>query len=213
MRYLFALFTLGIILAGCGKQDETHASLDPSSAIVDPSKVRPVTKEMELQAGLQEGKEMPEFKLPTTTGMTTNLQGLAGGKPAVLYFIQKRCPCCVEAEPFYTELSNAYKGKIAFIGIINGNRTEADSWAKTNTFDWPIFCDEFGKVIRQLGVTTGVYTMVINPEGTIVKVFPGYSADSLQQLTSLLGGLAKMEAPKLEFKSAPKKLATGCSFD
>lgn len=213
MRIILALTALCVVMLGCGTSEQAHPSLDPSSAIVDPSKIHPVTRDMELKAGEQEGRPLPDFELPTTTGLTTTVKKLADGKPALLYFIQKRCPCCVEAEPFFTQLSAAFKGNVVCVGIINGSRAEAQEWAKVNTFDWPIFCDELGANIKKLGVPTGVYSMVINSSGTVSRVFPGYSADSLKEMVDVLSREAKVEAPVVEFKSAPKKLTTGCTFD
>lgn len=187
---------------------EVHPSQDPASAIVDPSKVRPVTTLQDQNAAEQVGKPVPPFKMESTLGKTVDYPAISDGKPVFIYFIQKECPCCVEAEPFISTLFEFYAGDAKFVGVINAGVAEGKTWAMKNEIGFPLLSDEKTAWIKAMKVESGVTMALVNPDGVIQKVWPGYSKPILTEIAQALN--PKKEVPI--FENAPEKPTSGCRF-
>ncbi|MBL8086599.1 MAG: redoxin domain-containing protein [Chthonomonas sp.] len=217
MRSLFFVACL-CILGGCSSPpadvtQERHSSTDPKSAIVDPSVVHPVTPDMKKTAFLQAGATAPDFKLPDENGNPQSLDNLAKGKPALLYFIQKDCPCCVSAEPFIEQIAKAYGDRVAVIGIANTIPEEAAKWKRLNTFPAPILSDPDLMIIQSYKIATAAYSVVVSKDRKIVEVFPGYSRTMVQAMSDVLARqLGEKTGPQIDLTGAPDKPAAGCTF-
>lgn len=201
----------GVILAGCVGA-ERDASLDPQSSIVPPSKVHPVTPEMQRHADALALKDAPAFSLPDLKGLTMTNATLGPGKPQFFYFINSECPCCVTAEPIVQRLFEEYGEAVEFAGIIDADQKRAQKWAEANGATYTILLDPKKTTIAAFGAEAGVYMAVVNKEGKIDKLYPGYNKESLKELSARLARLGGVEPKAIDFPDAPDKLTSGCTF-
>src|SRR5688572_29305091 len=69
------------------------------------------------------GTTAPSFAAKDIQGKPISLKALKG-KPAVIFFLDKECPCCVGARVYVDRLQAAY-GKVAYVvGFVNGSPEE-----------------------------------------------------------------------------------------
>ena len=68
------------------------------------------------------------------------------------------------------------------------------------------------KIVRAFKAQRGVYTTLIAPGGKIVKAYPGYSQDMLQDITTKIASLAGVALRPMPLAPAPKKMTSGCIF-
>lgn len=205
-RWILGLAVLPIALAGCNRP-VADPSLDPKSAIVEPSKVKPVTPEMRKDAELGAQKPAPRFDLTAHTGRGYNDTYLKG-KATAIYFLHTKCPCCVDANPFFNQLSVAYPGQV--LAIANGNEKTAQAWAVANAAEFPILADPTMGTIKAFGAKFGVVTALVDGTGTVVKLVPGYSKAEFEEMADFL---SQGETPKvIDFSKAPAASTAGCKF-
>ncbi|MFN3682658.1 MAG: peroxiredoxin family protein [Fimbriimonadaceae bacterium] len=157
-----------------------------------------------------EAKPAPEFLLEGTDGRTHSLRSLK--QPVLLYFINKDCPCSIEAEPMFGRIDLAYRGKASVVGILHGSLQDAKDWANANDTEHLVLADPSGATIRAYGVPRSVYTAVLK-DGQILKMYPGYSGDMLLEVTRLLAELARTPWKRVDPAYAPKRMTSGCEFD
>ena len=157
-----------------------------------------------------EAKPAPDFSLQGTDGRTHTLRSLK--QPVLLYFINKDCPCSIEAEPMFGRIDLAYRGKASVVGVLHGTLQDAKDWANANDTEHLILADPSGETVRAYGVPRSVYTAVLM-DGKILKMYPGYSGDMLLEVTRLLAELAQTPWKRVDPDYAPKRMTSGCEFD
>lgn len=200
-----------------------HSPLDPNLGIaekdyIDEAAMReqqnhPVTDEMLKAAKDQVRKTAPEFSLPDGDGQTWTLARLReGGKPVLIFFIEKNCPCCLGAKHFVDRLADNFSGKASVIGIINAQGKEAETWRKLTAPHFPVLEDPNQIAIRQYAAERGVYTALIQPDGTIGQAYAGYSLAMLKDVSKRLANAAGIPDPGFESNAAPTVLTSGCLF-
>jgi peroxiredoxin len=205
-RWIFGLVVLPLSLIGCGGP-AADPSLDPKSAIVDPSKVKPVTDSMRKDAEAGSQKAAPSFNLTAHTGRTYSEKSLVG-KATVIYFLHTDCPCCVDANPFFNQLAEAYPDQV--IAIANGNIAKSEVWAKANDAKFPILADESKSTIDAFGAKFGVVTALVDGTGTVVRLIPGYSQGEFEEMAEFLA--QGQDSKKLDWSKAPVASTAGCKF-
>lgn len=203
----FALF-IGLT-TGCSAP-EVHPSQDPKSAIVDPSKVRPVTEKMQIAAAHCIGMSLADKSLPDENGKPSEL--LQKPVPTLVFMLHKDCPCCVECEPFINQIAAAFGDKMNLIALGNTNPTEAKKWKTANKFSGTVFCDPKLQLIGELGVEAGAEVAITDAQGKIVEAFPGYSATTFQKIADKLAELLNVKSPQIKTTGAPDNLTSGCLF-
>jgi peroxiredoxin len=188
-----------------------HPSEQPESAIVRPGKIYPVTPEMELALKQAEGKPLFDGGLVRQDGKPAALREFLG-KPALLYFIQKDCPCCVTAGPGVRRLAEAFRGKAEVIGVIDGGPDAVAKWTKANEPAYPVLGDPSLACIRHYGVQRGTSMLLLDAKGTVVAATPGYGREIFQSLAGRIAGLAGTPAPNLRWDDMPARATSGCLF-
>jgi peroxiredoxin len=197
--------------------------LDPNLGVADPSLIgaanlkdqenHPVTGEMMATAQGQSQKKAPEFELPDGNGSRHTIASLtAGGKPVLIFFIEKKCPCCLGAKHFVDSIADNFKGKASVVGVINASGEEAATWRKLTDPHFLVLEDPNQLAIRAYAAERGVYTTLITPEGTIEKAYPGYSIETLKDISSRLAKWAGVPDSGFESPAAPLELTSGCLF-
>ena len=173
----------------------------------------PLTPAMVAKVEQQASTPAPAFTTTDIQGHPLSLAVLTTGKPLVLYFIERECPCARDAAPYLAQLQAAYGTACTVVGVINASREVAQSWAATVGVRFPIIADPSCSLIRAYGAERAVYTTLVAPGGTIVKTYPGYSAETLKELSSSLARLSGVSAPTLNLAQAPQKLIVGCPLE
>lgn len=170
----------------------------------------PVGREEQNLAKRLETRPAPDFDLQGTDGRRHTLQSLK--QPVLLYFINKDCPCSVEAEPMFGRIELAYRGKASVVGILHGTLQDATDWANANDTEHLVLADPTGDTIQAYGVPRSVYVAVIK-DGQILRMYPGYSGEMLLEITQLLAELARTPRKRVDPSYAPKRMTSGCEFD
>lgn len=172
----------------------------------------PVTPEMQAAATeLSEG-QAPPFDLLGTDGKRHTLASLTNGKPLLIFFVEKNCPCCLGAKYFVDKMLDLYPGVVNAVGIINADGEIAEAWERVTKPRFLVLQDPQQRVIRAYKAERGVYTTLVAPGGKIVKAYPGYSLDMLQELSGKIAKLAGVPAKEFVSRAAPKTLTSGCLF-
>lgn len=224
LKVLLALVSIsaGAILAGTLLVPERPATkLDPAieaqnRAAVEGLKMRkkqehPVTPEMQAVADNQSLKAAPDFKLVGLDGQSHTLASVADGKPLLVFFIEKECPCCLGAKVFFERFYDMYAEEVSTVGIINAGKEVAEKWKKSTQAHFPILMDPDLKTIKAFNAERGAYVSLI-AEGKIVKQYAGYGEAMLQELNARLARLAGIEPRKYDSSQSPEHLTSGCVF-
>jgi peroxiredoxin len=213
MRFAAVFVPLGVALAVAGGI-MFYASLKPAraEALAIVAEVRhPVSRQMLLDASVMSEKTAPFFKLKDAHGIDVQIGG-EGKRPQFVYFILLDCPCSLDAQPLFNSLYRRYKGKVDFIGIINCDKAKAIDFAGETTTLHPIVCDPDHKIVKAYGALQSTYNLVIRPDGTIVKMWPGFWRDQLQELDKTLAKLVGETSTPFDAQYAPIKKTSGCYF-
>lgn len=171
-----------------------------------------VTPEMIKETGMAATRVAPEFSAIDSEGKAVKLAGKGAKLPQFVYFVLDGCPCSYDAEPLFHKLFKRYKGKVDFVSITNGNVKQAHEWSVQMLVNYPVIPDPTKKIIHAYKAKSSVYSALISREGTIFKMWPGYSADILREINARMAGAAGVKEMPFDPEYAPKTKATGCSF-
>lgn len=123
------------------------------------------------------GYRAPDFTLSTPLGQTVTLSEIvneAQGQPVVLNFWASWCaPCRVEM-PHFQNASRNYNGRIAFIGVNQGeNAQTVTEFGNEFGITYPLLVDEENEVSRAYSVNSLPTTVFIGPDGVVREVVIG----------------------------------------
>lgn len=133
------------------------------------------------------GHLAPDFSLETAVGQTITLSEIVdtfggSGKPVVLNFWASWCgPCRVEM-PSLQEASVRYNGRVAFIGINQG-----EGWTKINDFGaeynvtYPLVIDPENRINRIYEVNSLPTTVIVDQNGVVREVIIGILSEAVLQ--------------------------------
>lgn len=214
MRLAYITLPLSALMAGSGiwlMVSASHAqpANSPSSGL-EPR--HPVTAEMARDAAAMDTVRAPDFRLPDSTGKEWNLASLSAGKPLFLYFILDGCPCSTDAEPLFHALYARYQGHVAFAGVIGSDQETAAKWAKEHQMPYTILADPRLASIHAYHAKHSAYSVLILPNGSIDKMWPGYSQDALQDMSARMAAATGQTPRPFDALYAPLKLSSGCFF-
>lgn len=210
-----ALASAGIVLYYGSRQPSAIVSdrTTPGEKIVSINNEprHPVSPLMVREAALIARKTAPFFKLKDAHGIDIQIGG-TGSKPQFIYFILEGCPCSLDAQPLFNRMYQRYKDRVDFIGVINAGKAKALDFAGETTTLHPIVCDEHLTVIKAYGAKQSTYNAVVRPDGTVERMWPGYSQSYLHELNSVLARLTGTKEEPFDAAYAPVKPASGCVF-
>lgn len=133
------------------------------------------------------GHLAPDFSLQTAVGQTITLSEIVdtaggSGQPVILNFWASWCgPCRVEM-PSLQEASVRYNGRVAFIGINQG-----EGWTKINDFGaeynvtYPLVIDPENRVNRLYEVNSLPTTVIVDQNGVVREVIIGILSEAVLQ--------------------------------
>lgn len=181
-------------------------------AVSEPKPRHPVTEKMWSEAKTLDNVAVPKFELKDQFGKEQTLESLAKGKPLVLYFIKEGCPCSVDLEPLMQRLAKAVDGNVSVAGVISGNAKVAEKWMKVGQTPYPVLLDGKMELIKAFKAERSTYTALVRPDGTVERLWPGYSKDMLLELAKSASELARIAPQPFDPAYAPKTMTSGCSF-
>lgn len=214
MRSLITASCFGIasaaLLLGCGKPGTTS---QPNSDPVVSGPRHPVTDKMKKVSDAFSKVKAPDFAAESLdTTETVKLDDLLAVGPVVLYSILDGCPCSTDFEPIANALQKRYGDKAGVVGLFTDVREKADKWAADHSTSHVILLDADKKIVKLYKQERSVYVSLIAKDGSIVKSWPGYSADMLIELDGLVQKDAGLKLEKLDTAYAPKEPASGCQI-
>ena len=226
----FILLGLGLgIIGGCQTSGSTPSAKLPVRSPLDPNlgvedgkaanslplrdqKDHPVTEEMTQAAKSLAATKAPEFSLPDGTGKLHTLASLQQGKPALIFFIEKECPCCLGAKFFVDRLAGIHKDTAVVFAVINATGETAEEWRQATRPKFLVLEDPDQVAISAYAAERGVYTVIVAPDGTINKAYPGYSRDAVDDMSRRLSRLAGVQERPYISPAAPERMTSGCLF-
>ncbi len=215
MRLAFIIVPLAISLATAGGIMLYASAQPPLPKAKAPDIVaevrHPVSEAMLLNALKMSKQTAPFYKVQDARGVDVQIGG-TGSKPQFVYFILDGCPCSFDVQPLFNSLYTRYKGKVDFIGIINVGKAKALDYAGPTMLTHPIVCSEDLKIMKAFGAKQSTYSALILPDGTIAKMWPGYSQSSLHELNKMLAKLTDTKEQPFDAQYAPKEMTSGCYF-
>lgn len=164
--------------------------------------------ETKTQKGLI-GKPAPAFTTKDNTGKEVGLKTFLG-RPTVMVFIEKDCPCCKGGKPYIDRVTNHYRDVAHVVGVVYGPVADAQKWRAAHKPQFPVIADPGGVIAKAYLAEAGLATRVIDPKGVIRLSYPGYSASMLREVALFIEKSAKVKARNMRTYPAPTEMTTGC---
>lgn len=215
MRVLWITLPLSGLIAAAGftlmkSGSNVHYSDKPLQLL---ETRHPVTPEMEAAAASLKRTPLPNFSEVDLDGEKVTPADFRTGKPSVLIFVKNECPCSVEAQPFFNAMAKAFGGNAQFFSVFDGEKRDGEAFVEYGVVPYRMILDTDFSLIQQFKMTASASLALIDGDGQVVQVWPGYSQDILRQLNMLLGTLSKVGPQEFEHSDAPKELTAGCAFE
>ncbi len=200
---LIALFGVTLMLQARSPKEDPFASVTRHE----------VTPKMEKISGSWARRTAPTFSTKDAAGQPLQLaQALAHG-PVFLYFIKDGCPCSIDAQPLFNHLRDKFKGKVSFVGVIDVDSAAAKKWAGKNAMTDPLLADAKRDVIHAYKATNSAFSALVLQDGTIEKMWPGYSKEYLLDMNSRLADALGEKVTSFDTLYAPPSKTAGCYFE
>ncbi len=110
----------------------------------------PVTDPMWRESRAQTGRAAPAFELHDSDGRVVRLLESCKFCPVVLVFTKDGCPCSIESQPFFNQLAAGAKGRVTFLGVIDGPRHVASKYKDDFKVPYSMLLAEDGAVFKAL---------------------------------------------------------------
>ena len=127
----------------------------------------------------------PDFTLQTAVGQTITLSETtsgAAGQPVVLNFWASWCPPCRVEMPTLQQTSVQYNGRIAFIGVNQGeNGQTITEFGNEFGVTYPLLVDQDYRVNRLYQVNGLPTTIFIDRNGIVREVIIGVLSEAVLQ--------------------------------
>jgi peroxiredoxin len=214
MKIFWIGLSAGLALASAGTLLYTQ-SLRPhvsSPEILEGLPKHPVTDEMLLATDAKSQKLAPAFSVRDTKGRTVTIAPPVADKPQFVYFVLDGCPCSFESEPLFQDLYRQFDGQVEFVAVTNADEKKAAQWQTQMSVPYPVVADPQLEIVRAYEAINSVYSALIDRDGAIVKMWPGYSKDILLEINDLMADAAGIEAKPFDTKYAPLEKSSGCKF-
>ncbi|HRI42710.1 MAG TPA: redoxin domain-containing protein [Fimbriimonadaceae bacterium] len=155
------------------------------------------------------GEKAPPFAGKGTDGKDYDLAALTKEKPVFVVFWKERCPHNKSASELINTIQQAYAGKVQMVGVVNASGDGAKSWVDQFGLKYPLLPDQSKETIRAYKVVYSICTMQIGVDGKIVKVFEGYGADAMKQLSEAMAAVAGVQPASVDLTGAPGRRTWG----
>jgi len=172
-----------------------------AAVLIQPRVGHPVTPWMSQAATEVSGKSVAA------------LPEMSPGKPTIAIFILPGCPCSEAYDPYTHELFRAYGANAQIVGVVEGNTAELQKWRDQHHTPYPLVEDPDHALARSFGAKRSAYTALVIDGQTVERLWPGYSAQMLQEVGSWIAKSAKVPEVSINVTDAPSTLTSGCILD
>lgn len=172
----------------------------------------PVTEQMVLETEAMANRTAPAVSLNDVHGKPVWIGQPDAPRPQFVLFIKDGCPCSTDAQHSFNALAKAYAGHVDFVGISDANPATAKQFSLDTLATFPIVSDSTLQVIHRFQAKASVYSALVARNGHIVKMWPGYSSNILQEMNGLIAQAAGVPPVIFDSSLAPTKRSSGCFF-
>ena len=127
-------------------------------------------------------------------------------------FIKDGCPSSVEFEPFFHRIACAYESRVQFVGVIDCSVEVARSSVTARHVPYPLLADPDRALIHHFAAKNAAYVALVSADGIIEMMWPGCSAEMMQDLCHKIAACTGSEEQTVDFSGMPGPLTTGCPF-
>ncbi|HWD41972.1 MAG TPA: hypothetical protein VG944_24240 [Fimbriimonas sp.] len=213
MRIAFLALPFTLSVAAAGGFLMAYAKRQPTPGIDLSQPPHVITRQMEIETAAMANHRAPDLTGISDQNKPIKLAPDNAPRPQFVLFIKDECPCSVNAQPIFNDLSRKYKGSVDFYGVIDGDVAKAKNYAGQFSVAFPVIGDKDLKIIHAYEAKAGVYSALIARNGHIVKMWPGYCVDILKEMNDLLSQTAGIKTTPFDPEYAPTKRAAGCAFE
>ena len=132
--------------------------------------------------------------------------------PVFVYFVKHDCPCSVDAEGLFHRLYAKWKGSVSFVAVIDTTAAAAQEWKTNYEMPYPAIPDPDEKIIHSFHATNATFSALVNPDGRIQRMWPGYSRGYLLDMNASMANLTGKPVGVLDTAYAPLAKTSGCAF-
>ena len=161
------------ITAGCTENSVENTANENQN-------VESTVEDSQIYSELKEGDEAPEFTAELADGTTFTLSEQKG-KIVLLNFWATWCGPCVAEMPAFERLHGEYGEDVAVLAVnCLEDKETVDQFISDEQYTFPIAYDAAGKINQKYPSDGIPYTLVIDEEGMIQKIYVG-AADAETQ--------------------------------
>ena len=192
----------------------TDAVLDRKPRTASPSnKTHYVTPTQLVESGAVTDRTVGSLSAVARDGALFRWSGIRGGRPLVLVFIRRNCPCSAQFEPFFHRLAARYGDVVEFAGVIDADAGFAEDYATANKTPYRVLADPDRAIIDRFEAKNGGYVALLRPEGVVDTLWPGYSAEMMSELGRRIAALAAVTERSIDVAGMPGAMTTGCPYE
>ena len=141
---------------------------------------------------MQAGSSFPAFSLPNQNGQLTKLSDFAGHWLVVYFYPKDDTPgCTIQGKSFSTAKADFDAAGIKIVGVSADDAASHKSFCNKFAFTIDLLADTSSQLMKTLGLGESEWkgmkfwertTFVVDPEGTIRKVYPKVNPEGHEQV-------------------------------
>jgi len=207
VKFRAFVFMLSLLICGlCAYFIFTMKNFDN-----EPDPRHPITNEMRKDSDTVSAEHV-SFSYPDFAGKSFTLEDFTKKGPVLLVFTLHDCPCSMEAQTLFNEISAAFQGKASVVGICRDKPDQIKTYIELFHVPYPILIDSKKETIKGLRARNSVYVALVDGNANLVKLWPGYNQDMVLELLDKMAELCHVSAPKLDLSTVPHKPTSGCTL-
>ncbi len=133
----------------------------------------------------QQGKQLPDVELVAEDGERLSSEDLGGEKTVLYFYPEDDSPGCTkEACAFRDRMGDYERANIRVYGVSLDSPESHRRFREKYNLNFPLLTDEGGRaaealgVLREGGKKANRVTFLLDPRGTIVRVYPKVSPET-----------------------------------
>jgi peroxiredoxin Q/BCP len=140
----------------------------------------------------QAGSSFPDFSLPNQNGQLTKLSDFAGHWLVIYFYPKDDTPgCTIQGKSFTTAKADFDAAGIKIVGVSADDAASHKNFCNKFGFTIDLLADTSSQLMKTLGLGESEWkgmkfwertTFVVDPEGTIRKVYPKVNPEGHEQV-------------------------------